>query len=179
MNADVYNQKVLATLEAIQKDVAEIKRKLSSSAAGAGSNSTNDDERVASDRDLDGEHGDPTIKYDPKEKYWKGESYVGYRFSETTPDYLDAMAKYLSAVAYMAGKDENEAKRKSARYKTLDAARARGWARRLRNGWKAAGSNRPSAPAGGGGGFDDDVGGSSYSDAEIPFVRAEPRWWRA
>jgi len=97
---------------------------------------------VASAADLDGPHGNPTIKYDPKEKYWQGESFVGYHFSETSPEYLDAMARYLDACAFMGAKDEDEKKRKAASYKARDAARARGWAARLR-----AGGARAAAPA--------------------------------
>lgn len=94
--------------------------------------------RVASDDDLDSDRGDPTIRFDPKPKYWPGASFVGYRFSEVPdPAYLDAMAKYLDACAYMAGQSAKkgqdvEKNEKSARFKALDAARARGWAARLR-----------------------------------------------
>ena len=164
MNPEAYNQKVLATLEAIQKDVAEIKRTLPGASTANGAGSLGD---VASDRDLDGDRGDPTIKYGLKEKYWIGRDYAGYRFSETEPEFLDAMAKYLDACAYMADKDPDEKKRGAARFKRLDAARARGWAARLRNGWKppmrATGTD-------GGGAFDDPGPGSvSISDDDIPF----------
>jgi hypothetical protein len=91
---------------------------------------------VATDADLDGGHGNPTIKYDPRPTYWAGPSFAGKRFSETTPSYLEATAKYLDACAHMAEKDADEKKRNSARYKRLDAARARGWAARLAGGWQ-------------------------------------------
>jgi hypothetical protein len=87
---------------------------------------------TADDADLDSEYGNPTIKFDPRERYWTGPSFVGYHFSETAPDYLDAMAKYLDACAFMAAKESDEKNQKSARYKRKDAARARGWAARLR-----------------------------------------------
>lgn len=99
---------------------------------------------VASDRDLDSERGNPTIKFDPKSKYWDGASYEGYKFSEVPePAYLDAMAKYLDACAYMAAKEaasgkDVEKNEKSARFKRLDAARARGWAARIRANGVAA-----------------------------------------
>lgn len=79
--------------------------------------------------DLDGPHGDPVIKYDPKPKYWNGPSFVGACFSGSAPDYLDATAKYLDACAWGAAKDGDERK---AGFKRLDASRARGWAARLR-----------------------------------------------
>lgn len=103
---------------------------------------------VADDADLDSEYGNPTIKFDPRERYWTGPSFVGYHFSETAPDYLDATAKYLDACAFMAAKESDEKNQKSARYKRRDAARARGWAARLR----ARGEpNAMPAPAQGGG----------------------------
>lgn len=103
---------------------------------------------VADDADLDSEYGNPTIKFDPRERYWTGPSFVGYHFSETAPDYLDATAKYLDACAFMAAKESDEKNQKSARYKRKDAARARGWAARLR----ARGEpNAGAAPAVGGG----------------------------
>ena len=103
---------------------------------------------VADDFDLDSEYGNPTIKFDPREKYWNGPSFIGYHFSETAPDYLDAQAKYLDACAYMAASKPDEKNQKSARYKRKDAARARGWAARLR----ARGEpNAMPAPAQGGG----------------------------
>jgi hypothetical protein len=106
------------------------------------------DGAVADDSDLDGEWGNPTIKYDPRERYWTGPSFVGYHYSETAPDYLDATAKYLEAVAFMSAKDTDEKSQKRAKYSAKDAARARGWAARLR----ARGEpNAMPAPAQGGG----------------------------
>lgn len=93
---------------------------------------------VASDADLDGQYGNPEIRKDPPTRYWhSGESFVGARFSDTTPEYLDAVAKYLDAYAWAAGKNASEGNdveknEKNARFKALDAARARGWAARLR-----------------------------------------------
>lgn len=102
--------------------------------------SADDGEPIAPDSDLDGKHGDPTIKFDPREKYWTGASCVGLRYSECPEEYLLAMAKYQDACAYMKRKDGNEDK---AKYNERDAARARGWAKRLRSGWRPAGTARP------------------------------------
>jgi hypothetical protein len=178
VNGEAYNQKVLAALEAIQKDVAFIKSQMSAS-GGAGGGGGGE---VADVRDLDGQHGDPTIKYDPKPKYWEGSSYIGYRFSETEPDYLDAQAKYLDACAYMADKDQDEKKRSGARFKRKDAARARGWAARLRSGWTAptfggggAGARPPrAADVGGTDGKGSDDFGFGDNDADIPFATSLP-----
>lgn len=88
---------------------------------------------VASDSDLDGQYGDPVVKYDLKPKYWDGESFIGKKMSECSPEYLDATAKYYGACAFMARKDGDE---KKAGYKDKDAGRARGWAARIRCGFK-------------------------------------------
>jgi hypothetical protein len=80
--------------------------------------------------DLDGKYGDPTVRAkDPRD--WAGESMIGRPFSECPPAYLDLVADRLD---YFNSSETDEKKR---RYNDLDAARARGWAKRLRSGWKA------------------------------------------
>jgi hypothetical protein len=84
--------------------------------------------------DLDGPHGNPEIKAkDPRD--WSRESMIGKRLSECPPTYLDLLAERYD---YFAGKETDEKKK---RYAQLDCARARGWAARIRAGWK------PEAPA--------------------------------
>jgi hypothetical protein len=91
---------------------------------------------VADDQDLDGKYGDVELRYPLKEKYWTEPQDISpetpKRMSQCEPEYLDAVAKYLAACAYMARKGGDE---KKAGYKDKDAARARGWAKRLRNGY--------------------------------------------
>jgi hypothetical protein len=106
--------------------------------------SADDGGAVAPDSDLDGDHGNPTVKYDLKPKYWSGASMVGKRWSECPPEWLDACAAYLSNYASALRdnpKEEDDAKK--AKYKEKDASRARGWAKRLRSGWRPAGAARP------------------------------------
>jgi hypothetical protein len=77
--------------------------------------------------DLDGEHGDPIIKAkDPRD--WTGEPMKGRHFSECPPEYLDLLADRFD---YFASQEQDA---KKARYNRLDAARARGWAARIRAG---------------------------------------------
>lgn len=111
------------------------------STAGNGASSAG---KVASDRDMDGQHGNPSIRNPPKD--WGGADYTGYRFSETTPEFLDFLAKDLDGLAAWIRRQGDE---KKAGYKELDAARARGWARRLRAGWQptAAPSTDDDGPA--------------------------------
>jgi hypothetical protein len=99
----------------------------------------------AGDADLDGKYGDPRVRKDPSAKYWTGESHVGMPLSACSPEYLDAFAKWKDACAYMNRKDGSEEKLKYAGYEEKDAARARGWAVRIRAGWKAAATETPKA----------------------------------
>jgi hypothetical protein len=81
--------------------------------------------------DLDGPHGDPEVKAkDPRD--WTGEPMKGRKFSECPADYLDMIAERFD---YFAGKETDE---KKAKYNRLDAARARGWAQRIRGGYVPA-----------------------------------------
>lgn len=91
---------------------------------------------VASDRDLDSQYGDPEVKArDPRD--WTGAPMKGLRFSQCPPEYLDMVADRLD---YFCSQNagETEEDRKKIKYQKLDAARARGWAARLRAGWKPA-----------------------------------------
>ena len=84
----------------------------------------------ASDADLGGEHGDPIVKWDPKQ--WKGESFVGKRFSQCSPEYLDSVAglcQWKAKKAVEEGKDP--------KWPNLDGSRAMGGAARIRAGWVA------------------------------------------
>lgn len=98
---------------------------------------------VASDRDLDGPYGNPEIKArDPRD--WTGEPMMGKKFSECPPEYLDLLAERYD---YFAEKNASgtEDEQKKARYQRLDAARARGWASRIRAG-KVAQKSAAAAP---------------------------------
>lgn len=93
--------------------------------------------RVASDSDLDSQYGDPVIRMkDPRD--WTGDSMMGLPFSECPPEYLDLWAErndYFGKIADEEGTKANNGKPLSY-YKYKDAARARGWAARKRNGWQ-------------------------------------------
>ena len=95
--------------------------------------------RVAPDIDLDGPYGDPEIRAkDPRD--WSGPSQAGKRFSECSAAYLDLLAERFD---FFNSQETDEKKRS---YNTRDAARARGWAARVRAGWK-----HPATPAPAGG----------------------------
>jgi hypothetical protein len=89
---------------------------------------------VATDYEMSGPKGDPVLKKHPPR--WGGPpgEFVGKRFSQCSPEILDEVAGFLD---WKAGKEaEDPAKAKYAAYSRKDAARARGYAARLRSGWK-------------------------------------------
>lgn len=82
--------------------------------------------------DIDGPHGNPEIRRDPPK--WSGESFVGRRYSDATPQYLRELAGFK---VWSARKNDEKAAagdasaEKYARYDRFDAARARKWALRI------------------------------------------------
>lgn len=100
---------------------------------------------IASDRDLDGKYGDPVVNMkDPRD--WTGPKMKGRRFSECPPEYLDLLADRFDYFAQKAEEENEQYKGKpTAPFRRKDAARARGWAKRMRDGthdWNGA-SGRP------------------------------------
>lgn len=89
---------------------------------------------VASDRDLDGKFGNPPVKFMPRD--WTGPSYKNRRMSECPPALLEMLAETFD---YFARKAEENGEltdkgKPVADYKRQDAARARGWVKRMRDG---------------------------------------------
>ena len=94
---------------------------------------------IAPDADLDGQWGDPIVKAkSPRD--WSGDQMTGRKFSECPPEYLDLLAARFD---FFNTKETDEKKRG---YNMRDAARARGWAARLRAGWKPPASASDWAP---------------------------------
>jgi len=85
-------------------------------------------QKTADDADLDGKYGDPEVRF--TSKFWQGRDYTGYKFSDTSPEFLDQHARYLDARSQQQAGDPEKAK--YAGWSAKDAARARGWAARLR-----------------------------------------------
>lgn len=110
---------------------------------------------VAPDSDLDGQWGDPIVRAkDPRD--WTGESQLGKPFSECPAEYLELVAARLD---FFAEKAEAEGTlttggKPVAPYNRRDAARARGWAARIRNGYKPPSAEDNGASAMG---VDDDI----------------------
>ena len=89
---------------------------------------------VASDRELDSKYGNPEVKFNPRD--WTGSSYKNCRMSECPADFLELLAETFDYFAVQAAaKNELTDKGKPvADYKRMDAARARGWAKRVKEG---------------------------------------------
>lgn len=117
---------------ATERCAASLERMENRRAQGA----TAEGAEAASDAELDSEWGDPAIKKDPPR--WHGQSFAPRRMSQCSPEYLDEMASFLD---WSAGKADEEKQTTTsgkpvAPYRRKDAARARGWARRIRSGWQ-------------------------------------------
>lgn len=128
-------------------------------------------QEVADDRDLDSQYGDPVVKFNPRD--WHGDSCKNLAMSQCPPEFLDLLAQTFDYFAKKA--DESHEVTASGKpvapYKRKDAARARGWALRRRNGWKPAQLEAEPEPApepAYNGGFD--VSGfEDVTESEIPF----------
>jgi hypothetical protein len=91
---------------------------------------------AAPDRELDSPHGDPQVKVIPRDWVNSG-VFKGQKFSTCNADFLDALAEM-----YMFFAERNDAKGEMAGngtpksvYDRKSARIARGWARRIRDGW--------------------------------------------
>lgn len=157
MSPEAYNAEILRTLKSLEERVGRIEAAIARAPRAAGGGNAAQCE-PADDRELDSKYGNPTVRKDPKR--WLddgGESYAGMPFSHCPPDYLETLASFLE---WRASKEEAEGKDKYAGYSRSDAARARGWARRIRqNGGPAVAPPADDAPAG-----DDPA-----DDSDIPF----------
>jgi len=118
-----YSAEILSALESIDATLKELLVLSKSKRATAPSN-------VATDADLDSQYGDPKSNFKPRD--WTGEWVKGQLFSESHPAMLDLLAPIYESF-YEKKKAENDPK---ARYELESAKRARGWAARLRAGWK-------------------------------------------
>jgi hypothetical protein len=119
----------IETLALLRSIDASLKALVASQPAGNGP-------QIADDRDLDSQYGDPTVKFNPRD--WHGDSCKGLAMSQCPPEFLDLIAQtfdYFAKKADESGETTTTGKL-VAPYKRKDAARARGWALRLRNGWK-------------------------------------------
>lgn len=83
----------------------------------------------ASDEDLDGQRGDPIVRFNPKR--FRGPSCIGKHYSEASPEFLDSLAE---ALQWMAEHPKEGDDAKKIGWNKSDAAKARSWSRRIRSG---------------------------------------------
>lgn len=110
----------------VLKDIREFVRGVLIAVAGT-------DKPIAPDEQLDGKWGDPKVRMVPKQ--WTGADYKGRRMSECPSDLL---VMYADTLEYFATVNEREGNvdakgEPKAKFDRLDAAKARGWARRNRH----------------------------------------------
>lgn len=91
---------------------------------------------VAPDSELDGKYGDPVIKTAPRD--WNGPFRSGQAMSESEPELLELVAERCD---YFAQKNDRERQVTDqgvpkSKYDRSKAAKARGWAARIRKGYK-------------------------------------------
>jgi hypothetical protein len=121
-----HTEEVIRLLQSIDSSLRTLVARLAQSPSGAG--------EIAPDRDLDGKYGDEEIRSDPKR--WDGARMKGRRMSECPPDYLDLLAEFLEWQAQQADKknERTNGNRPVSEFRRQSAARARGWAMRIRAG---------------------------------------------
>lgn len=157
-------KKLGADVAQLRTDVAAL-RAASPRGSVATSNSPRGVNPVADDRELDSQYGNPVVHKDPPR--WEGQRYAGRKLSDTEPAFLDCFAEFKE---WQAGMDEKNGKvdgkgRPTAQFNLKDAARARGWAARLRR----QSSNGPVQPAPKPSTSYDDGADQFAEDDQIPF----------
>jgi hypothetical protein len=124
---------------------------------------------VATDRDLDGKWGNPLIRFNPRG--WKGPTFKDRKMSQCPPEFLDLLAEAHDWFADKADRTNEMTKsdhpKPKAPFERQAAARARGWAKRLREGKVAPPTlfTPPAAPSSRG----DSWEGDEVTDEDIPF----------
>lgn len=95
----------------------------------------------ATDMELDSQYGDPEVRKDPKR--WIGAPIAPCKMSECPVDYLEELASFFDWQAENPRAYGKYSAEQIANYRRKDAAKARGWARRKRAGWKSASEREP------------------------------------
>lgn len=131
MTADEQNERSLMLLSMLSSIDASLKKLV----AIAEKRKAGSEPQVADDRDLDGPHGNETVKFTPRGWHDSDGIYKGNPMSQCPPAFLDLLGEAFESFAK---KNADKGDDKKAGYEKRSAARARGWARRLRDGWKPA-----------------------------------------
>ena len=89
---------------------------------------------VAPDADLDSQWGDEPVKFKPRD--WSGDFLKGQKMCECSPELLDLLASSFDYFAEKNAGEMTDSGKPKSFYDKRSARRARGWAARLRAGWK-------------------------------------------
>ena len=117
---------------ALELSVELLKTQRTPSNRADGTDFSNLKGKIAEDTDLDSEWGDPEVYKDPPR--WTGESFAGQPLSKCSPEFLEVYASFKEWQGDRDNEDGNQKNgRYTAKYRYIDAARARGWAKRLRS----------------------------------------------
>lgn len=128
-------EEVLRTLQSIDTNIKALLEHLG---AGVKPASAPTIAAIAPDSDLDGKYGNEKIRFMPRD--WSGDSFVSRTMNECPPALLDMLAEsfdYFAQKNDASGEKTDKGVLKST-YDRRSASRARGWAARLRGGWKPA-----------------------------------------
>lgn len=118
--------------EALRKAFADLKARVEALERASG--------KFVDDGDLDRDRGNPKVLFEPRD--WRGPACKGLQFSQCSPEFLEMLAEALQ----WAGEHPKPDKERLAAGNLKDAARARSWARRIRQrGPAAAPANQTSA----------------------------------
>lgn len=121
----------------VETRILAIEAKLGGVAAAlGGASATSAGGGTAPASDLDSQYGDEEIK--SKVPRWEGRQFKGHVMSECDVGFLDAYADFRDWAATKADEKGEKAANGTpiSKYDRRSAARARGWAARLRSGWK-------------------------------------------
>ena len=148
MNAAHYEE-MISLLNDMSARLSRMEQRLSEGAAPppapipVGAREETDEGAIADARDLDGPYGNPEIRRDPPR--WMGPSFAGRRFGDATPEYLESLAMFFDWKARESEKKDERVRGGGLKSKfiRLDAARARGWRKRLLEGSAAPGAAKP------------------------------------
>lgn len=136
-------EKLASDMARLLEVADRIDKKLGAGAAATLSQAVTSAGTVADDADLDGKYGDPIIRMNIPAFKWSGEQHKGKKMSAVRDaDFLDAYALQLEWSAdedvkkgkTYTDKNTGEVKLSDGKLSRNDAARSRGWAKRVRAG---------------------------------------------
>ena len=125
---------MLSTLKSIDATLKELLVLSKSKRSTSSTDKVSVDSWIATDADLDSQWGDEQVKFKPRD--YTGDFTKGQKMSECAPELLDLLAKSFDYFADKNAGQMTDSGQPKSFYDKRSARRARGWAARLRAGWK-------------------------------------------